>query len=96
MRDEANIVLRLNDVVSGYDGLDILKGISFDIKVGQLVTVVGPNGHGKTTLLKTISGLVKMRKGAIEVAGRPISDQPHEIAGLGVAHVPQGDLCFRR
>jgi len=94
MVEAANPVLRLDGVVSGYDGLDILKGISFEVDAGRLVTVVGPNGHGKTTLLKTISGLVKLRVGAIQVSGRPIGDKPHEIAGLGVAHVPQGDLLF--
>lgn len=94
MVEAAKPVLRLQGVISGYDGLDILKGISFDVHAGSLVTVVGPNGHGKTTLLKTISGLVKLREGTIQVLGHPIGDKPHQIAGLGVAHVPQGDLLF--
>jgi len=92
--EAANPVLRLEGVISGYDGLDILKGISFDVHAGCLVTVVGPNGHGKTTLLKTISGLVKLREGTIQVSGHLIGDKPHQVAGLGVAHVPQGDLLF--
>jgi branched-chain amino acid transport system ATP-binding protein len=93
--DEARaIVLALDGVVSGYDGLDILKGISFTVEAGRLVTVVGPNGHGKSTLLKTISGLVALRKGKIAVNGHPIGTKPHAIAALGVAHVPQGDLLF--
>lgn len=94
MVEAPRTVLKLEGVVSGYDGPDVLKGISFDVEAGRLVTVVGPNGHGKSTLLKTISGLVKLRKGAIEVGGRPVGGKPHEIAGLGVAHVPQGDLLF--
>ncbi|MCD1262677.1 ATP-binding cassette domain-containing protein [Shinella sp. AETb1-6] len=87
-------VLSLSNVVSGYKGLQVLKGISFDIAAGDFVTVVGPNGHGKSTLLKTISGLVPLTSGAIRINGEPAPGKPHTIAGLGVAHVPQGDMLF--
>lgn len=87
-------VLSLSNVVSGYKGLQVLKGISFDIAAGDFVTVVGPNGHGKSTLLKTISGLVPLTSGAIRINGEPAPAKPHTIAGLGVAHVPQGDMLF--
>lgn len=87
-------VLHLENVVSGYGGLDILKGISLAVAAGQLVTVVGPNGHGKSTLLKTISGLVPLRAGSIAIDGVAVPGKPHLIAGLGVAHVPQGDMLF--
>ncbi|MBB4105754.1 ABC transporter ATP-binding protein [Allorhizobium borbori] len=87
-------VLSLTNVVSGYKELQVLKGISFDVGAGEFVTVVGPNGHGKTTLLRTISGLVPLRGGAIRVNGQLVSAKPHAIAALGVAHVPQGDLLF--
>jgi len=87
-------VLSLSNVVSGYKGLQVLKGISFDIAAGDFVTVVGPNGHGKSTLLKTISGLVALTSGAIRINGEPAPAKPHTIAGLGVAHVPQGDMLF--
>lgn len=87
-------VLSLDNVVSGYDQLKVLKGVSFDVAAGEFVTVVGPNGHGKSTLLKTISGLVPLRGGAIRINGNAITGQPHSIAALGVAHVPQGDMLF--
>ncbi|UPA27511.1 ABC transporter ATP-binding protein [Shinella oryzae] len=87
-------VLSLSNVVSGYKGLQVLKGISFDIAAGDFVTVVGPNGHGKSTLLKTISGLVPLTSGAIRINGEPAPGKPHAVAGLGVAHVPQGDMLF--
>ena len=87
-------LLRLEGVVSGYDGVDVLKGISFEIKEGEFATVVGPNGHGKSTLLKTISGLVPLRAGTIELGGQRLSGEAERIAALGVAHVPQGDMLF--
>lgn len=87
-------VLSLRNVVSGYNELTVLKGVSFDIAAGELVTVVGPNGHGKSTLLKTISGLVPLKGGSISIDGRPTVTQPHAVAALGVAHVPQGDMLF--
>jgi branched-chain amino acid transport system ATP-binding protein len=87
-------VLSLSNVVSGYKELDVLKGISFDVAEGDFVTVVGPNGHGKSTLLKTISGLVPLTSGTISINGSPTPAKPHAIAALGVAHVPQGDMLF--
>ena len=57
--------------------------------------MVGPNGHGKTTLLRAISGLLPVRKGSVSLNGRVISGQPaHRVAASGVIHVPQGDLLF--
>jgi branched-chain amino acid transport system ATP-binding protein len=87
-------VLSLSNIVSGYRELTVLKGISFDVAAGAFVTVVGPNGHGKSTLLKTISGLVPLKQGSIGINGSPAPGQPHAIAALGVAHVPQGDMLF--
>lgn len=87
-------VLKLNDVVSGYDGVTVLKGISLEVQAGEFVTVVGPNGHGKTTLLKTISGLVPLRAGSIAVDGQVLNGEAHRVAALGIAHVPQGDMLF--
>ncbi|MGR9235222.1 branched-chain amino acid transport system ATP-binding protein [Rhizobium leguminosarum] len=87
-------LLSLKNVVSGYRELDVLRGITFDVSAGQVITVVGPNGHGKSTLLKTISGLVPLKQGSISINGGPTIAQPHTIAGMGVAHVPQGDMLF--
>ena len=65
------------------------------LAVNGLVTVVGPNGHGKSTLLRAISGLLPVRKGSISLNGRVISGKPaHRVAADGVIHVPQGDLLF--
>ena len=87
-------VLSLSNVASGYKELKVLKGVSFDVAAGEFVTVVGPNGHGKSTLLKTISGLVPLTGGTIRINGQPILGKPHAVAALGVAHVPQGDMLF--
>jgi branched-chain amino acid transport system ATP-binding protein len=87
-------VLSLRNVASGYKELKVLKGVSFDVAAGEFVTVVGPNGHGKSTLLKTISGLVPLTDGSIAINGQSIVGKPHAVAALGVAHVPQGDMLF--
>ncbi|UGY14844.1 ABC transporter ATP-binding protein [Bradyrhizobium septentrionale] len=69
--------------------------MSLSLNAGELVTVVGPNGHGKTTLLRAISGLLPVRKGSVSLNGRVISGLPaHRVAAGGVIHVPQGDLLF--
>ena len=93
MADPAALVL--TDIVAGYNGPPVLDGVSLTVGTGELVTVVGPNGHGKTTLLRTISGLVRPRRGRIALAGTAIEGLPPDvIAARGVAHVPQGDLLF--
>ena len=87
--------LSLTDVSSGYEGNQVLANVSLEIETGQCVAIIGPNGHGKTTLLRTISGLLALREGTISLEGRDISHlPPHEIAASGIAHVPQGDLLF--
>ncbi len=87
--------LRLEDVASGYGGREVLDGVSLDIDDGALTAIIGPNGHGKTTLLRTISGLVRARRGTIRLEGADITRlRPDAIAAAGVAHVPQGDLLF--
>ncbi|MHC2334293.1 ABC transporter ATP-binding protein [Bradyrhizobium sp. USDA 4454] len=87
--------LVVNGLVTGYDGRNVLTGVSLSLDPGELVTVVGPNGHGKTTLLRAISGLLPVRKGSVSLHGRIISGQPaHRVAASGVIHVPQGDLLF--
>ena len=85
-------VLDLSQIVSGYDVINVLKGVSLTVGRGELVAVVGPNGHGKSTLLKTISGLVPLRSGEIRIDGGTMAGAPHLVAASGVAHVPQGDM----
>lgn len=88
-------ILELKDVKSGYGQQQVINGVNLTISEGRLIALIGPNGHGKTTLLRTISGLVRAREGMISVMGRRIERlRADEIVGLGIIHVPQGDLLF--
>lgn len=88
-------LLALDNVSAGYQGTLVLKSLSLAVAEGTLVTIIGPNGHGKTTLLRCISGLVRPTEGAIRFAGQPLQGlRPSEIVGQGVIHIPQGDLLF--
>lgn len=87
--------LSLSGVSSGYEGHSVLDGVSLEVAAGECVAIIGPNGHGKTTLLRTISGLVRPSAGEIRLDGLDISGLPaHRIVEAGVVHVPQGDLLF--
>jgi branched-chain amino acid transport system ATP-binding protein len=91
----AEPALSVAGLASGYAGRNVLNGITFDVPAGALATIVGPNGHGKTTLLRTISGLVRARAGSVRIAGREATRlSPSAVAAAGVAHVPQGDMLF--
>ena len=95
MSDTAKAALAVEELYSGYDGPDVLHGIDLVVPKGQIVTVVGPNGHGKSTLLRTISGLTRIRRGRILASGAEIQSlKPYGVAAAGIAHVPQGDLLF--
>jgi branched-chain amino acid transport system ATP-binding protein len=88
-------MLEVRDLHAGYGGSEVLFGVSLRVDDGEGVVVLGPNGHGKTTLLRAISGLVKPTAGVVELEGELISDnRPDEIAAAGVIHIPQGDLLF--
>jgi branched-chain amino acid transport system ATP-binding protein len=90
-----SIALALDNVASGYGAHLVLREVSLDVQEGTLAALIGPNGHGKTTLLRTISGLVSCRQGTISLGGRRIDRlRPDEIVSAGVVHVPQGDLLF--
>ena len=87
--------LAIDRLVTGYDARNVLSGVSLSLAAGELVTVVGPNGHGKTTLLRAISGLLPVRGGSIALDGRPIGGlAAHAVAAAGIVHMPQGDLLF--
>ncbi len=78
-----------------YGGIHALKGVSFSVEQGQVVTLIGANGAGKTTTLRAISGLVKPSKGTVKFNGRAITGMPaHQIVALGLAHAPEGRGIF--
>ena len=88
-------MLKVTDLVAGYGGSEVLQSISLHVDDGEVVAILGPNGHGKTTLLRTISGLVRPASGTVEMDGKIISSlHPSEIVAAGVIHIPQGDLVF--
>jgi branched-chain amino acid transport system ATP-binding protein len=88
-------VLEINNLSVSYGAINALHGISLQIKDGDIVTLIGANGAGKSTTLKTISGLVKARAGEILYDGRSIVDlPPHKIVRLGISHVPEGRMVF--
>jgi branched-chain amino acid transport system ATP-binding protein len=88
-------LLSVSDLAAGYEGHGVLHGVDCAVNSGELVAVVGPNGHGKTTLLRAISGLVRRSRGEIRFSGERLDGlRPDEIALRGVVHVPQGDWLF--
>ncbi len=88
-------MLEVRDLHAGYGGSEVLFGVSLRVADGEGVVVLGPNGHGKTTLLRAISGLTRPTAGTVELDGELISDKrPEQIAAAGVIHTPQGDLLF--
>ena len=88
-------MLRLEDVHTYYGESHILKGVSLEIKRGELITLLGRNGAGKTTTLRSIMGIVPPRQGAITFDGINICGQkPHKIASLGVGFVPEERMIF--
>ncbi|SJN08000.1 Branched-chain amino acid transport ATP-binding protein LivF (TC 3.A.1.4.1) [Leucobacter sp. 7(1)] len=88
-------MLELTDVVAGYGSTVIVQGISLTVGRGECAALVGPNGHGKTTLLRAISGLLKVRSGTIAFDGTDITRvKAEKIVEHGLIHMPQGDLVF--
>ncbi|WP_246943155.1 ABC transporter ATP-binding protein [Bacillus pinisoli] len=90
-------LLELNNVHAYYGGIHALKGITLYVNKGEIVSLIGSNGAGKSTTLKTISGGVKPKEGTILLNGQAISDvPPHETVISGIAHVPEGRRIFPR
>ena len=88
-------MLEIDDLHVHYGPVAALKGISLRVAPGSLVTLIGANGSGKSTTLRTISGLVKPTRGRIAWEGQPIGGRaPHEILALGIGHVPEGRQIF--
>jgi len=88
-------LLRLTDVDVAYGEVQVLWGVSLEVRAGEIVALVGANGAGKSTLLSTISGLLSPRRGTIEFAGQRIERATTQrIVDLGIAHVPEGRRLF--
>jgi len=90
-----NILLEITDLSVSYGVIAALQGISLKVCGGEIVALIGANGAGKSTALKTISGLIRADEGSINYSNRSIANlPPHKIAGLGIAHVPEGRKPF--
>ncbi len=88
-------MLKVKDLKVNYGGIEALKGISFDVEQGQIVTLIGANGAGKSTTLRAISGLVKTASGAINFMGRDIIPfNAQQVVAEGIAMVPEGRRVF--
>ncbi len=97
MNQANDIILELQDVHTFYGSIEALKGISIDVREGEIVTLIGSNGAGKSTTLRSINGLNRPRTGAIRFQGKDITnDSPHEIVKMGVAQSPEGRRLFPR
>lgn len=90
-------MLEVHDIHAYYGNIHALKGISIDVDEGEIVTLIGANGAGKSTTLKTISGLLKPRQGSVHLKGEDLEPYPaHEIVYKGVSMVPEGRGIFSR
>ena len=88
-------ILRVQDLAVNYGAIQALQGISFHVEEGEIVTLIGANGAGKSTTLKTISGLLYPRRGSIHYQGESITGMPADaIVKMGVVHVPEGRNIF--
>jgi branched-chain amino acid transport system ATP-binding protein len=97
MADSNDILLEVRDLKVAYGGIQAVKGVSFDVKRGELVSLIGANGAGKTTTLKAITGTQPMRDGEIKFLGRTIRGQgAWDLVRQGLVMVPEGRGVFAR
>lgn len=90
-------MLKVEDINVYYGAIHAIHGVSFEVKEGEVVTLIGANGAGKSTILKTISGLLHSKTGQITFLDHSIkSIQPHKIVEMGLAHVPEGRRIFQQ
>jgi branched-chain amino acid transport system ATP-binding protein len=88
-------MLKVTNLHVHYGIIHAIKGVDFEVNEGEIVTLIGSNGAGKSTILKTISNLLKQSKGEIEFKGESLAGyQPHQIVEMGVSHVPEGRHVF--
>ena len=90
-------MLKVNDINVYYGAIHAIKGVSFEVNDGEVVTLIGANGAGKSTILNTVCGLLRSRTGSVEFLGRNLASVPaHKIVELGMAHVPEGRRIFQQ
>jgi branched-chain amino acid transport system ATP-binding protein len=95
--DGDNVILELKDVQTFYGSIQALKGISIDVREGEIVTLIGANGAGKSTTLRSINGLNHPSRGTIRFQGRDITNTPaHEVVKMGISQSPEGRRLFPR
>lgn len=88
-------MLTVNDINVFYGAIHAIKGVSLEVNEGEIVTLIGANGAGKSTILRTISGLLKPKTGSIQFEGQEIAGMPaHEIVKKGISQVPEGRRIF--
>jgi branched-chain amino acid transport system ATP-binding protein len=95
--NNGQVLLSVEEIHTHYGSIEALKGVSLDVREGEVVTLIGSNGAGKSTTLRSISGLTPATSGTVTLMGEEITRIPaHEIVGLGVALAPEGRHCFPR
>ena len=95
MLEAVQPILKVTDLEVSYGDFQVVWGVSLEVRPGEVVSLMGPNGCGKSTIFNTISGLLKPKAGTIELEGRRIDLMPsHEIVGLGLAHVLERHRVF--
>jgi branched-chain amino acid transport system ATP-binding protein len=95
--EQRPLILELKDVHTYYGSIEALKGISIDVREGEVVTLIGSNGAGKSTTLRSINGLNHPREGSIHFQGKEITDEaPHNVVKMGISQSPEGRRLFPR
>jgi len=90
-------LLEVDDIHTFYGNIEALKGVSLTVDEGEIVTLIGSNGAGKSTTLRSISGLTPPRAGSIHFDGKPVERMaPQDIVQLGISQSPEGRKCFQR
>jgi branched-chain amino acid transport system ATP-binding protein len=96
-RELGGVLLDVRDLQVRYGAITAIKGISFDLRQGEIVALLGANGAGKTTTQKTVSGMLRPAAGSITFDGKRIDGiPPHQLINLGICHVPEGRHVFPR
>ena len=90
-----NTILKVDDINVYYEAIHAIKGVSFEVNEGEVVTLIGANGAGKSTILKTVAGLLSSRTGSVQFMGKDLGGIPaHKIVPMGLALVPEGRQIF--